>query len=65
MELPKLERLFELSTIGAVIFIGMVAMIYSWIDTIFVTKADPILLTAAALAVSILSVYAMYHFDIG
>jgi hypothetical protein len=61
----KWERIFELSVIGAVIFIGLVSLFYSWIDEAFNVNVNFYLLTAVAVVATFLIVYLINILDKG
>ncbi|MCL4400909.1 hypothetical protein M1316_02975 [Candidatus Parvarchaeota archaeon] len=63
MAMQKWERAFELGTVGVVLFIGLVSMFYSWIDSAFGGKVNIYLLTATAAIATALIVYIIYRFD--
>jgi uncharacterized membrane protein (DUF485 family) len=65
MQKQRWERIFELSVIGLVIFIGMVSLLYSWIDSIFGGNVNVYVLTAVGILVSFGIVYAITWFDRG
>ncbi len=65
MTMQKWERVIELSIIGVVLFIGLVSILYSWIDGAIGGIVNVYVLTAIAAVLSFLIVYAIKVFDKG
>ena len=63
MEKQGWERVFELTTIGVVLFIGLVSLFYSWIDSAFHVIVNIYLLTATAVVASFAIVYVIGTFS--
>ncbi len=65
MARQKWERVIELTIVGIVLFVGLVSILYSWIDSAFGGNVNIYLLTAISVAVTFLIVYAISVFDKG
>ncbi len=63
VEKQRWERAFELTTVGVVLFIGLVSLFYSWIDSAFHTIVNIYLLTATAAVASFAIVYVISIFS--
>ncbi len=63
MKKQRWEKYVEYSIIGTVLFLGLVSLLYSWIDSAFNVKVNVYLLTAAGIAVTALIVYVINVFD--
>ena len=65
MASQKWERAIELTIVGIVLFVGLVSILYSWIDSAFGGNINIYLLTTISAAVTFLIVYAISAFDKG
>ncbi len=65
MTKQKWERAIELTIIGVVIFVGLVSVLYSWIDSAFGGNVNVYVLTAVAAVLTFFIVYAIKIFDKG
>ncbi len=59
------EKIIEEVIIGAVLFIGLVSLLYSWIDSVFGVIVGIPILTFLGILASFLVVYAIKVFDKG
>ncbi len=59
------ERIIEEVIIGIVLFIGLVSLLYSWIDSVFGVIVGIPILTFLGILASFLIVYAIRVFDKG
>jgi uncharacterized YccA/Bax inhibitor family protein len=59
------ERIIEEVIVGIVLFIGLVSLLYSWVDTVFGVIVGIPMLTFLGILASFLVVYAIRIFDKG
>jgi uncharacterized YccA/Bax inhibitor family protein len=59
------ERIIEEVIVGIVLFIGLVSLLYSWVDTVFGVIVGIPMLTFLGILASFLIVYAIRIFDKG
>jgi hypothetical protein len=59
------EKIIEEVIIGIVLFIGLVSLLYSWIDSVFGVIVGMPMLTFLGILASFLVVYAIRVFDKG
>lgn len=64
MKMQRWEKAIEYITIGVILFIGVVSLLYSWIDSAFnINIGNIYLLAALAAVISFIIVYLIRMFD--